>query len=544
MRHINGAHFPNVNPGDIKQLLKAVGPLGCVTLLDSELYYYDQLRHQAPERLIHVRRFTPDWTKVDPRIWAQETRKALGRLLDDPFVCVSFSNEPNLGAESGDTDPGHQYHYQSVSWYSYIAEWNLEALTYFGAGPYRCLTVTSAFAQGHEPDGFPPDGEYTIPIVRRMINAFDLVGIHPYAELHDKPQSGALGRDAFWYLLRPFRPKGFKDASDPGGVLAQFPNKLFLITETGTFTHSDRSRTNETWRNLAALYHTCEASKKIVGVTPFIWKTDAKHPQNDMSKNDELRAILENAPRYTAADLPVRGQPPPEEPMPVDKLHQLLKGEFAAKFEDTRERLPDGDHGLGTYEKRSLASIDTLAIHHTASSPGTTPDQVYQYHAITNKWCGIGYSVMIGDTGKVWLTGSPDTIRAHVGGTDPRDGRAWNVKTLGVCLTGSFMTYQPTDAQIDATRRVIGVLRAYLGRAVPYRGHKEFTGAAPTACPGDLWDQWKARLEPAKPAIQWSKCAWAMEEVVRILEGEGLTAEAQFVLDHYVADAVSRRDAR
>lgn len=315
MRHLNGIHFPNVAFGDSDQLLKAVGPLGAVTLLQSELGWYDTLRHQAPERLIHVRFYHPNWTQLQPAAWVDTAVKALGRLLDDPFVAVSFANEQNLGSEAGDPDVGHQYKFQSVVWYEKIAAWNLECAAWFAKVPHKCLTVSSALADGHEPDGFPPDGEYTIPGIRQMLAAFDLIGIHPYALLHQNAQSGATGRDAAWYMLRPFRRKGYKDATDPGGVVSQYPTRSFLVSETGTFTHSDVARTDETWRELTAFYRACQESGRVVGVTPFIWATDKAHPQNNMQPNSELKRRLAEMPRYeTTATLRSVTLPPIEVP--------------------------------------------------------------------------------------------------------------------------------------------------------------------------------------------------------------------------------------
>lgn len=318
MRDLRGMHWPNVSFDDADACLAAIGERGAVTLLHTELGAYERLRHNAPERLIHVRMYTPNWTQVDARTWAEVAVDTLGLLVDDRFLCVSFANEQNLHYEAGDGDAGNQPRYRTVTWYERVATWNMAVLRRFDqlASGRRCLTVTSAFAQGHEPPGYAPDGEYTIPPVREMLHAFDLVGIHPYAELNWHPQSGANGTERLWYMLRPFRPIGFKNATDPGGVVSQYPHLTYLVTETGTFTHSDTGRTDETWGELEAFYRACAASRRVVGITPFVWATDATHPQNNMQPNDELRRRFASMPPYlTTASLPVRHVVPVEPPL-------------------------------------------------------------------------------------------------------------------------------------------------------------------------------------------------------------------------------------
>lgn len=356
-RILNGSHWPNQRPYNIEQCLRAAP--GCVTVLHHQLVndpllggrtaddencnVFGKLRlgfapqgiPPAPDRLIHIRCYHPNWTTLDPVRYAESIVGVLAdwrgsrdqadarlNLWDDPLVAVSPCNEPNLHYECGDPDPGHQPQYQSVEHYIRLARWQLAWLRRVDqlVPNRRALLCTGALADGHEPPGYAPDGEYGIPAIRDMLQAFDLVGIHPYAILHEQPQSGATGKLAFWYMLRPFRPARLKDASDPGGVVSQYPTLTYLVSETGTFTHSDKGRTAETWRELAAFYRACEASGRVVGVTPFVWNSDGAHPQNVIWPNEELRSILEHAPLYpSTVTLPVRGArptPPPPPPPP------------------------------------------------------------------------------------------------------------------------------------------------------------------------------------------------------------------------------------
>lgn len=269
----------------------------------------------------------------------------------------------------------------------------------------------------------------------------------------------------------------------------------------------------------------------------------------------ELAPLLEsywrvNPPFYPGATTRVDPlpKPKPEVPMPAfpatERLAALLAAEFGAAFEDTRQRLPDGDHGLGVYDTRPTSAITDIVIHHTATASTVTVETVYLAHAVANRWAGIGYTVFIDGAGKVYLTGTLETARAHVGGTDPVSGQGWNWRTVGVSLAGSFMDgATPTLAQRDAARRVVKCLRQVLGN-LPYRGHKEFPGAPATACPGNTWDQWRGDVEPraAVPVVDFGKVVFFLEEAQRAAEREGLTAVSRYIGDNYTQAAILKRD--
>ena len=327
MRAINGIHLSNTSQDGWDQMLRVVGDTGTVTLLQFQMQEYARLR-QNSHRFLHIRVYHPYSLSQDPARWAEDVVRALGNAWDDPLCGVSSGNELNLHHENGDPDMGHQWQYQTVEHYQRVAAWDMAFWRRVDelVPNRKALRVSPAFADGHEPPGYPADGEYTIPEVRVMLEASDLIGIHPYAKLHENIQSGTLGTERYWHMARPFRPVGWEGPHDIGGVVSQYPHKLFLVSETGTFTHSDRNRTEETWRELDAFCWLCAKSGRVVGVTPFIWNSDAAHPQNVMWPNPELRGFLEAAPRYwTIADIPTRQSPAPipaplpeprEKPMP------------------------------------------------------------------------------------------------------------------------------------------------------------------------------------------------------------------------------------
>jgi hypothetical protein len=353
MRHLNGMHASNGGQYGVEQCLRACGGLGAWTCLhfqlvsdpvlgmsseDENLNYYGKIRYgwqpqgipPRPQLFIHIRVYHPNSLSVNPRTWAGHIVHLLSKwkgsrdhadktanLWDDPFVGVSSGNELNLHYENGDPNGANQWMYQTVAHYEKIAAWDMAFWERVDelVPNRKALRVSPAFADGHEPANIAPDGEYTIPAVRAMLEASDLVGIHPYAILHEQPESGAIGKLAYWYMLRPFRPKGHKDISDPGGVISQYPHKRFLLTETGTFTHSDVHRTAETKANFIRLYNVASESGLVCGITPFIWNSDQAHPHNTIWNNEALWQWFETLPGYAAPDLPVRGVVPPE-PVP------------------------------------------------------------------------------------------------------------------------------------------------------------------------------------------------------------------------------------
>jgi len=60
---------------------------------------------------------------------------------------------------------------------------------------------------------------------------------------------------------------------------------------------------------------------------------------------------------------------------------------------------------------------------------------------------------------------------------------------------------------------------------------------------GSMEELLALRQAPHVPAVQFAKVAWATEQAARILQAEGLQAEHNYVVEHYVADAIRKRDA-
>lgn len=128
-----------------------------------------------------------------------------------------------------------------------------------------------------------------------------------------------------------------------------------------------------------------------------------------------------------------------------------------------------------------------IVIHHTASTTGSV-ESIHELHSKKkdksgNAWLGIGYHFVIGNG-----NGMPDgaiesTFRwreqmhgAHAGNNQ------YNQKGIGVCLVGNFENEPPTEAQMAAVKKLVGVLKTeYQISSENVQGHRDVKA---TACPG------------------------------------------------------------
>jgi hypothetical protein len=141
-----------------------------------------------------------------------------------------------------------------------------------------------------------------------------------------------------WYMLRPWREAGYKDDTDVGGVISQYPDLTYFFSECGTFTHSDRSKTGETFEAIRAFYQMAADSGNVLSACPFIWHTGSEHAENNIWPNEELRGRLEAMPRFTTtATVPTAGASPPDEEPPVSNSNPfgyIVGAGFEAKAAD------------------------------------------------------------------------------------------------------------------------------------------------------------------------------------------------------------------
>jgi len=377
-RVVNGIHWSNQRHWWIEDACRVDRGRGCVTVLHHLLFPRDELADQwgdvenryvfgklrfgwkpqgiaaAPDRLIHIRLYHPDWRKLDPKVWAEHAARLLSNwqfedrranLWDDPLVAVSPANEQDIEGWIA----------ASALQYEDIGRWNLafwDALDKAVPGR-RALSCWSALAGGH--DAFPenPDSEYAVPAIRDAIQRCDLGAVHLYGHMEWGAKGDATlpgGADAYWHMLRAWRPKGFRESlpgarpgrpPDRGGFCAQFPGKPFIVSEAGTFAHFDQARTEQTVAAMRGLLQRAQSDGHCLGVTWFIWSTDAAHPTNNIGANPALRAALVEMPPFETTGIvpiarvggvpvtPVPAPAPPPAPTPtvVEPRIQVVKGD-------------------------------------------------------------------------------------------------------------------------------------------------------------------------------------------------------------------------
>ena len=140
-----------------------------------------------------------------------------------------------------------------------------------------------------------------------------------------------------------------------------------------------------------------------------------------------------------------------------------------------------------------------IVLHHSASGPGTTWQDIHQWH-INNGWAGVGYHYIIHADGSVYR-GRPEGMKgAHAYQDDQHDA---NSDGIGICLAGNFETGIPTAAQLNS---VVELIRDIWMRhpGIPVIGHKDVMA---TACPGRNfpWAELRKRLEGSPVAEPWKE---------------------------------------
>lgn len=143
---------------------------------------------------------------------------------------------------------------------------------------------------------------------------------------------------------------------------------------------------------------------------------------------------------------------------------------------DLRGELPDIDGRYGRYGARRVELIDTIVVHHTASSRDTTWRSVYDLHTRTNGWGGTGYHLGI-RRGQIAYLGDLGTQRACVASE--------NHHIICICLTGNYQEYDVEDRDALALASLVEDLQGWsqgrLGRKLKVVGHGDL---GQTACPG------------------------------------------------------------
>lgn len=403
--------------------------------------------------------------------------------------------------------------------------------------------------------GMPDLGEWYLyrPALEYAVDHGHLLALHEYGGGRLGMDAGVTGggKDARgWYCLRYRRVLDWAHRT-----MVRMPK--IVITEAGIDDLSpgipEKTRGYKTAAHLhppsvgdyasqAYRYarHLAEDAGRVVGWVDFgFGAADPQWGGFNLATDDAMLARMAEVMR----GLPEAAAPKPPKEATVQDLGKLLAAEFGERYSDLRSVLPSNPHGpAGDFSARPLAGIDTIAIHHTAGPKGQGWDAIAASHVNGRGWAGIGYHVGI-KGGRVAYLGDASQARACC--------QNQNHRVLCVVLTGNYEADQVDAADAEALRRVVAVIQRWAGRQLAVKGHREVPGQQ-TACPGrNLLPLVHAIAagggqapEPTPKGPNMAKVVWALEQSTRILEGEGLQAEAAFVAKQYTADAIRRRDQR
>ena len=247
------------------------------------------------------------------------------------------------------------------------------------------------------------------------------------------------------------------------------------------------------------------------------------------------------ASRAKIAELQARIEQLSQQPLPVGGVVQPT-------IQDIVNQLPV--HATERYPTRTLADINQIVIHHTATSPTITPQRIAEYQVRTLNKPGIGYHFFIAADGTIYQTNRLETVSDHA--------FSRNQGSIGVCFAGNFTTAIPTAAQLKAGGQLCAWLLSRL-RLTPDRivGLGEFVN---TQSPGSQWlkgQRWKdkllAEVQAAGEAAgaDQSLLIASLREQIKALEAEierlkqqpaptpAPTAPVQEVVDHMATLATS-----
>ncbi len=317
-----------------------------------------KLRQLHPKLFIVIRLYHPAWWTLDPRAYAEHYHALLSRwrghgfadrnVWQDPFVGVVPANEQNIeralgtGAACSWWNAPSDYRDRAVSekfahelmaggmssdrvaatvagrpqilgdkvaWsiaeYRKIAAWNVAFWDRIDElEPNRkALAVWSALAQGHDCRPDAPESEFQIPEVAAAIRRCDVFNHHPYARWGMGAKDGPGEPDQFWGLLRGHRPKGWRDArepgkpADPGGALALFGDMPYIAGECGTFKHSDPAWAERNMAAIDALWTADADTRRCLGSAVYIWHGHDDHRDNVIMHSPAFRNALRDSGR-------------------------------------------------------------------------------------------------------------------------------------------------------------------------------------------------------------------------------------------------------
>lgn len=129
------------------------------------------------------------------------------------------------------------------------------------------------------------------------------------------------------------------------------------------------------------------------------------------------------------------------------------------------------------------SNIDLIVVHHSASHPETTVEEITKWH-LERGFSQIGYHKVITNDGIIHNGRPEDVVPASV--------KDHNKGTYAVCLTGNFERDKPTELQLISLELQIKEWKAKFPSAKVV-GHRQL---AATLCPGEALFKWLTEKYP------------------------------------------------
>jgi hypothetical protein len=167
------------------------------------------------------------------------------------------------------------------------------------------------------------------------------------------------------------------------------------------------------------------------------------------------------------------------------------------QVENIIDKLPN--HPTKRYAQRSMESVDTWIMHHTASEAPLINQALF--HVNSRGWARIGYSIMIVDGSRIVQTNYLDAEAVHCAG--------WNHRSMGVCVLGDLSKRQLTARERELLLAVFVSLNAmYPGRQI--KGHGE---CKPTSCPVISMPKLRSDIMATEMQLEQAESAPKKEEI-------------------------------
>lgn len=302
----SGIYAPNEGPVDVGRILDIIHTPqgdGALVMLDHQTGKdgaLRRIREGAPNAVIMIRRYTPNWLAQTPAECAYDFIDMMHHM--QPHTAHgTWANEQNLAVESagalGAADG------RLITWDEWrrIADYNQQVASLVRDTAPWIILHYPAVAYGHGEDwpydehhnllpGFTPTS-LAYDLLRPGIDLCHILNVHPYV----KPG---------YAIMDPWNGLGRL-----ARVKALFPDKTLFADETGDFQVFDQHAAD----HILNIAYALQAESALLGYSFFILdSTDPAHDSNNWSKN---RSIEDAYSRMTRTTRPVAwSEPAPSSP--------------------------------------------------------------------------------------------------------------------------------------------------------------------------------------------------------------------------------------